>query len=51
MGPIQRQLEQLGRALKLLPPRWITILVDANEEISQPPMRLRSSLILAAITW
>jgi hypothetical protein len=32
MGPIQRKLEQLGRALKLLPARWITILVDANEE-------------------
>jgi hypothetical protein len=32
MGIIQRKLEQLQRALKLRPPRWITILVDANEE-------------------
>jgi hypothetical protein len=48
MGPIQRKLEQLGWALKLLPPRWITILVDA---ISQPPMRSRTSLVPAAITW
>jgi len=32
MGLIRRMLEQLGRALKLLPPRWISILVDGNEE-------------------
>jgi hypothetical protein len=32
MGIIQRKLEQLARALKLQRPRWITILVDANEE-------------------
>jgi hypothetical protein len=32
MGLIQRKLEQLARALKLRQARWITILVDANEE-------------------
>jgi hypothetical protein len=32
MGIIQRKLEQLAGALKLRRPRWITILVDANEE-------------------
>ena len=32
MGIIKRKLEQLARALKLQRPRWITILVDANEE-------------------
>ena len=32
MGIIQRKLEQLQRALKLRRPRWISILVDGNEE-------------------
>jgi hypothetical protein len=32
MGLIRRKLEQLGRALKLMPPRCISILVDGNEE-------------------
>jgi hypothetical protein len=32
MGIIQRKLEQLARALKLRPARWISILVDGNEE-------------------
>jgi hypothetical protein len=32
MGIIQRKLEQLSRSLKLRQARWITILVDANEE-------------------
>jgi hypothetical protein len=29
---IRRKLELLQRSLKLLPPRWISILVDGNEE-------------------
>jgi hypothetical protein len=32
MGIIQRKLEQLQRALRLRRPRWISILVDGNEE-------------------
>jgi hypothetical protein len=32
MDILQRKLEQLARALKLRRPRWISILVDGNEE-------------------
>jgi hypothetical protein len=32
MNIIRRNLELLGRALKLVRPRWISILVDGNEE-------------------
>ena len=32
MGIIQRKLEQLQRALKLRRPRWISILVDGDED-------------------
>jgi hypothetical protein len=32
MGIIQRKLDQLARALRLRRPRWISILVDGNEE-------------------
>jgi hypothetical protein len=32
MGIIRRNLDQLARALKLRRARWISILVDVNEE-------------------
>jgi hypothetical protein len=51
MSIVRRWLEQLAAALKLRRPRWIGILVTATRKISQPPRRLRSGFILAAMTW
>lgn len=51
MRIIGRRVEQLQGALTRWRRRCITILVDPNGKISQPRVRLRSSLNLAPMTW
>jgi hypothetical protein len=51
MGIIQRKLEQLARALKLRRDRWISILVDGNEENQSAARAIAHELNPAVMTW